>query len=220
MRNRRSWNILGLVLFMSFWSTISWAITPSWQASDTWQVKVSYPIIGKTDSWTAPITWQYRVAAVDTDSITLSISRVGGEPAAWLRVRRSDMTGIELKYTKDIRGAAREFSESFSSGTPVSSENFLAPYDLPVFPLQSEEHHEFSVVQYVAGLKSTGTITQDTASADLLPTTAASSVKGPFLKVSCARNGQELFAQYWKTGLPWPVYGENRNMRYWLVQHD
>jgi hypothetical protein len=220
MRKSLAFMTFLLSISLSFWSTITWAFTPTWQLAEEWQVKVAYPVAGKSGTWTAPIVWHYRVATLDQDNITLAVSRAGTEPEATLRYRRADMSLVEIQYVKQLRGARKSFTESFASGLPVASEAFLAPYDTPIFPLQAPDRQEYAFTQSVAGLKTVGTIVQEVVSTSTLPADAGATDDGSFLKVSCSRNRTMLFELYWQTGQPWPTYGENRNMRYWLVHHE
>jgi hypothetical protein len=60
-----------------------------------------------------------------------------------------------------------------------------------------------------------------TGAEDAFPSRSNLSDAVDYLKVTVAYDdGTFIFTQYWRQGAPWPSYGENESMRYWLVDDE
>lgn len=181
---------------------------PRWAAGDVWSVLVSYPAAG--DGWSDPVRWVYRVAATPETGHDGYILAVTGPEMKARLVYRGDFSLAEVEIVRAIRERRIVTDLAYEAGAPVLTERSPVPFDTPLFPLLSGAAGEYRVRHAIGdGLFVTVTVRQTVAS-----------IPGDeeLLAVTCAWGDTEGFVQHWGQGRPWPLYGENRNMRYWLVE--
>ncbi len=122
--------------------------------------------------------------------------------------------------SKMRRGKEVSRTLTYGNGFPVSTEQTLIPFDTPVFPLIPPSSNSFSAVKHISrSLKVAETVRQEVRLAGKVPELPDWPADKPLIEVRCTRkDGTLLFVQYWSEDFPWPVFGQNGNMKYWLKQ--
>ena len=199
---------------------------PKWSVGDSWLVKVVYPSPMVKDQWSAPVYWEYCVTGRETDGdaeryivdVRERSGRVG--LTARLFYRCADLSLARVDMEKLSRGETLCTTLVYAKGAPVVTERTLVPYDTPVFPFSGDGSAAYQVVKgSQGGVKLPKTYRQQVALVPVVDTEGLSDAGGLFYEVTCIddKKGDLLFFQRWSPLYPGPVYGENRNMRYWLV---
>lgn len=208
-----------------------WAIgadtfLPVWQVGERWLVKTVYSSHLNENEWSAPVYWEYEIVGREecgSEScyvLEIKEQKSGLKLSTQLMYRTKDFSLAKAEITKTRRGKQVVKVLNYERGIPILTEQTLTPYDKPVFPLYLPSSTDFSVTKVVSpGLKATETIRQEVRQvcrAEELPDWLEDQ---DLTEVRCsATNGNLIFIQYWDKNLPWPVYGQNRNMKYWMVE--
>ena len=202
---------------------------PVWQEGQTWLVKVSYPDFSRKDEWSSPVVWRYTVvgeSGVGAERLLIvEVSREGenaSQAAATLTVHATDMSPKEVETTKMRRGKPLSTTVKYEEKRPLITQTSMVPIDLPIFPLQLGERNGYPVTQELAGdLMRKREIIVDTTESRIPESERAKSDTSAYFKVTVAfDDGDILFTQYWKEGKPWPSFGMNGSMKYWLVDDE
>ena len=199
-------------------------VSPVWKEGDTWLVKAVYRLHPDEDKWSGPVLWEYTIVGFDEDGseghYILEIRNQKGHMKLTSRLiyRAEDLSLIRAEITKTRRG--QEFVKvlTYHGGTPVVTEQTLTPYDIPVFPLTCPSSLDFEVTRQVDQLKAVQNIRQEVrqvSGAEGLPDQLPGQ---DLIEVKCIGKDGLIFEQYWDKNSPWPVYGRNGNMKYWLVK--
>ena len=199
---------------------------PAWQVGDRWLVKAVYPSPLDEGEWSAPVYWEYEIVGREEHGsescyvLEINDQKGGLKLSARLMYRTEDLSLARAEITKTRRGKRIVKVFTYERGAPVQTEQTLIPYDTPVFPFHSPSSIDFSVTKHVSqGLKATETVRQEVrqvCGAQELPDWQEDR---DLTEVRCsASDGTLIFVQYWDKNLAWPVYGQNRNMKYWLVE--
>jgi len=199
-------------------------ITPVWRQGDTWLVRSVYRSYPDEDKWSEPVFWEYKIVGFEGNGsdghYILEIRNREGhlKLTARLMYRAEDLSLIRVEITKVRR--SEEFVKvlTYSGGMPVVTEQTLTPYDTPVFPLVCPSSTDFAFTKQIDQLKTVQTVRQEVrqvSGADELPEQFPGK---DLIEVRCTGKDGLIFVQYWDKNLPWPVYGENRNMKYWLAE--
>lgn len=203
------------------------SLMPVWKMGDIWVVRAIYPSPANRAEWSTPVYWEYRVAGIEEQGPeTFFVLEVKDrdnlvELNAQLLYREADLSLVEARIRKKgRRGKAITRTFNYEPGRPVRTGQSIIPYDTPVFPLIFPSSVQFSVKKRIAeGLMSVQNVRQDIREGAGAEVESGSYKGGGLIEVKCAGDdGTSIFVQYWREGLPWPVYGENRHMRYWLVE--
>ncbi|MDM8524625.1 hypothetical protein QUF80_14750 [Desulfococcaceae bacterium HSG8] len=219
------WLVIGLlVCFPQI--ILAEMISPNWQTGDEWVVKAVYHSPVKKNEWSAPVYWKYAVTNRGTNAaggfyvvevsgsdraLQLSARMVYGEDFSLLRA--------ELKNIRRGKEIARTMK--YGKGKPARTEQTLIPYDNPVFPLRASSSADFSVTRRISDdLKVKDTIRQEIQTANSVTELPDWPENKVLTQVRCSlvkKDVKPIFVQYWYKNLPWPVFGQNENMKYWLV---
>ncbi|MDD5724327.1 MAG: hypothetical protein PHY29_11415 [Syntrophales bacterium] len=200
------------------------SFSPVWRVGDHWTVKAvyrSYPDQGK---WSEPVFWRYDIVErAQEGGMEYLIMEVRDREdrlkvSSRLVYRAEDLSLVRVEASKTRRG--KEFVTVLACGgaAPVATEQTLTPYDTPVFPLICPSSLDFSVTKHVDQLKAVRTVRQEVRQVSGVEEMPGLSPGGDLIEVICTGKDELVFTQYWDTALPWPVYGENGNMKYWLVR--
>lgn len=197
---------------------------PSWQAGDRWLVKAIYPSHAAGDKWSEPVFWDYEVIGLEgygpEARYILEIRDRDGRVNLKTRLAYSagDLSLVRAEILSVRRGEESVRVLAYDGGTPVVTEQTLAPFDSPAFPLAWPSSAEFSVIRQIDGLKDVRSVRQEVrwvTESDEVPGHLPGS---RLIEVKFTGKDGLIFVQYWDRAYPWPVYGENINMRYWLVK--
>ncbi len=210
-------------------------IYPVWQVGDKWMVKAVYPSSMKKDEWSAPVYWEYNVVTTCEENgskncYAVEVRDHSGSLKLTARLTYiKDSPNLFLSHaeiTKTRRGKEIVRVLTYPKGIPVRTEQTLIPYDTPVFPLRSPSSADFTTIKHVSqGLRATDILRQEVRQvgrAEDIPDWPAEKELTEvrlFLGTDRVANDETpVFVQYWHGNLPWPVFGRNRNMKYWLVE--
>lgn len=201
---------------------------PGWVQGQNWVVAVSYPSPLKKGGWSDPVRWRYRVTenpgTTPVSVFILEISRADTEntPVAVIRLAGETLAPISMETLVRRQGKSVSRTEEFEELRPLITEGVMAPVDLPIFPLTEGDTAGYTVSRTVAGdLVRKRKIIVRAATTESLPSESGLSGAFDYFKVTAAYDdGTPIFSQYWKEGAPWPSYGENDSMRYWLVDDE
>lgn len=224
------WRIFWLaVLFIvacAPWATGADTFLPVWQVGERWLVKAVYPSHLNEDKWSAPVYWEYEIVGREKHGsescyvLEINDQKGGLKLRARLMYRLKDLSLARAEITRTRRGKQIIKVLTYERGAPVETKQSLTPFDTPVFPLHHPSSTDFSVTKNVSqGLKVANTLRQE-----VRQVCGAQELPGwpedrDLTEVRCsAIDGTLIFIQYWDKNLPWPVYGQNRNMKYWLVE--
>lgn len=202
---------------------------PQWHAADAdlvWQVQVVYASPGNQNTWSSPVLWEYRISKSENSGAEDRFIHINARcldmMAAHARFvyRKNDVTLVSAEISNIVRGDEKIKTLTFDGGVPIASRQSPIPFDMPVFPVFPGVTGDFKVVSLIDGfLKKESVIEQ--------AVTVVSGGAPPFpewtagkqlFKIECRdkNDGKRLFVQYWDADYPWPVYGENKNMKYWM----
>ncbi len=215
-----AWVAMIVLLCASIAAGSESVFSPGWRVGDTWLVKAVYPSPVADDEWSAPVYWNYRVAGREMEGaeetyivdVSEQTGRVGLKARLFYRCADGSLAGVDME--KMSRGKIIGTTLVYEKGVPAVSERTLIPCDTPVFPLEEPLSSEYRITRAMGGgMKTERIVRQDVRK---VPDTEGSS--SPLFEVRCTDDkGSTLFLQRWSSHYPWPLYGENRNMRYWLV---
>lgn len=199
---------------------------PLWHVGDKWLVKAVYHSPLNKEEWSAPVYWEYKVVAREEHGpesyyiLEIKDQKGGLRLTTRLVYRLEDFSLARAEITKTRRGKQIVKVLTYERGAPVETEQSLTPFDTPVFPIHSPSSADFSVIKHVGnGLKATETVRQDVRKVSGTEELPGWPEDRELTEVKCsASDGTIIFVQYWDKKLPWPVYCQNRNMKYWLVQ--
>lgn len=202
--------------------------TTFWKVGDRWTVKAVYRVEGKADGWSKPVYWEYEIRGLNTsgddECFELSITPRSGQivkTGVRMLIRCRDLTPAVVEIPKNRRGKEYTTVIRYGGSAPVETEQTLAPYDMPVFPLCSSSSSAFRFMRSIGeGLQQVKKIRQD------VQVRSEHAVDGEkivcderLFEVTCFDSNKNImFQQYWCAGSKWPLYGWNRDMRYWLVE--
>ena len=200
-------------------------IFPAWKVGDCWQVRVVYPSPVADNEWSAPLYWNYRVAGREMEGteeryivdVSEQTGRVGLKARLFYRCADGSLAGVDME--KMSRGKIIGTTLVYEKGVPAVSERTLIPCDTPVFPLEAPSSSEYRITHAIgAGMKAEKVVRQDVRRVPNAEGSSSPAADSPLFEVKCTDDkGSNLFLQRWCSHYPWPLYGENRNMRYWLV---
>jgi len=236
---------ISVILFLLFIPQMLWAekmiIFPAWQPGETWIVKAVYHSIMNKDEWSEPVFWEYKVTDIkDNGSEKYYIIDVKEQKESKLNLTArltyqteckkitcgSEISEkcnipilIKAEITKFRQGKESVNILEYEKGVPVWTEQTLIPFDTPVFPLCSESSLDFTVIRKISDeLKVKETVRQDVQIVkgikeipDLLPEKEIAEIK-------CVKKDKTIFVQYWSENIPFPLFGWNENMKYWLIK--
>jgi hypothetical protein len=220
------WPAVLFIVACAPWATGADTFLPVWQVGERWLVKAVYPSHLNEDEWSAPVYWEYEIIGREDHGsescyvLEIKDQKGGLKLSARLMYRLKDLSLARAEITKTRRGKQVVKVLTYERNIPILTEQTLTPYDKPVFPLHLPSSTDFSVTREVSpGLKASKTIRQEVrqvSGAQELPDWPENR---DLTEVRCsATDGTIIFIQYWDKNLPWPVYGQNRNMKYWLVE--
>jgi len=209
------------------WSTEFFS--PSWKVGDTWVVKAVYPDPFENGKWSSPVFWEYEVAREESLAsgncvIIEVLEKTEKEDRQPLRLtyRLKDHRLLRAEITKTRQGKESLIQLTYEGEYPVETQQSPVPFDSPVFPLRIPSSVMFSIQKDISGgLKKTEPMRQVVQKVHGLAESA--DVPGEYnrkelIRVQCEdAQGNVIFSQYWDETSPWPVYGSNVNMKYWLM---
>ena len=198
---------------------------PEWEIGKTWKVSVQYRDNWNENQWHTPVQWEYRVtgkdrirdlSAIRIDAYAID-ERFPLKATLWYHVETRSL--IKIKQIKRIAGKTIESVLTFEPGNPVVSSRATVPCDTPVWNQPSGTRRRYSEeTRFIDGLKASENIFQHV---QLLTQKPADNIEKEsqvlLVTVSDDKDSQLLLLKYEK-GKPWPVYGENSNMKYRLKE--
>ena len=194
-------------------------ISPKWQIGDHWTVKTIYPSPTQENVWSSPTFWSYRVSALDEGRVVLSVLNSDGLEQVKLTYLRNGGALVHAEVAKQRRGEMTVIGLDFQGGAPIVTSQSPAPFDTPVFPLRRGGSCEFLEERSFANnLKVIDKVRQTVSECVASPPEVSVPLPVGSIEVSITRSdGSLLFRQFWSPEHSWPLYGENPNMKYWLV---
>lgn len=198
-------------------------VTPVWKEGDTWFVQVVYPV-QRGGGWSSPVLWEYRVSGVpgpDSNRYVLEVKGLRSTPKLEVRLTyRNDFSLAGVEIIRTLRGRNIVTALEYESGAPIQTEHTLTPCDTPVFPLCLPSSTDYSLIRRIdEELKIRETVRQEVCRVRGVEELSGWPEDRDLIEVKChSKDGTLVFVQYWDENLPWPVYGRNGNMKYWLVR--
>ena len=197
-------------------------VNPVWKEGDTWSVQVVYPVQG--GGWSSPVLWEYSVSGVpgpNSNRYMLEVKGLRSAPRLEVRLtyrNNFSLAGVEIIRT--LRGRNIVTALEYESGAPIQTEHTLTPCDTPVFPLCLPSSTDYYLIRRIdEELKIRKTVIQEVCQAREVEELPDWPEDRDLIEVKChSEDGSLSFVQYWDENLPWPVYGWNGNMKYWLVR--
>ena len=182
-------------------------------------MKTIYPSPTQENAWSPPVFWTYKVSDDGGSRVVLSVLNSQGEEHLKLTYSRNNHALLRAEILKQRRSEGSVISLNFQTSAPVLSSQSAIPFDTPVFPLRPGTSTEFLVQRRVGDqLNAIETLRQTVHETNINPPEISNGSPGGTLDVVCTRaDGTLLFRQFWSPEHPWPLYGENSNMKYWLV---
>lgn len=226
MKIKNKYFFLYFVTFfvLLFSATHVLGFTPQWKPGDTWVVAVSYAQAFGSQKWSEPVYWNYSISdAGNEDGPELILeARNHTDNSLGLRVWLSDeLTPVKVQTVRKIRGR-KEIRETVpESDFPVLVGYTPTPFDFPVFPLEVPSTKNFTRIRSLSPaseLRTSENLCQESRSNIEIPERYDIEPQQLIEVKVLSREQETLFLQYWDKNLPWPLYGENRNMKYRLVQ--
>lgn len=199
---------------------------PVWRVGERWLVKAVYPSHLNEDKWSAPVYWEYEIVGREEHGsescyvLEIKDQNGGLKLSARLIYRLSDLSLARAEITKTRRGKQIIKVLTYESGAPVETQQSLTPFDTPVFLFHPFSSTDFLFRRRISqGLKATKIIRQEIRQVSGAQELQDWPEDRELIEVKCtAGDGTLIFIQYWDKNLPWPVYGQNRNMKYWMVE--
>ena len=229
----RKYSILSLVVPALFFISVflvkaagADSFCPVWQVGDHWTVRAVYPSHLNEDEWSAPVYWEYWIAGREEHGsesyYVLEIKDQNGslKLSTRLMYRPEDISLARAEITKTRRGKEVIKVLTYKRGIPVRTEHTLTPCDTPVFPLCLPSSTDYSLTRRIdEELKVRETFRQEVCRAREVNELPDWPEDRDLIEVKCrSKDGTLIFVQYWDENLPWPLYGRNGNMKYWLVK--
>jgi len=199
---------------------------PQWHTGLVWRVQAVYASPGSQNTWSQPVSWEYRIAESENLPSGQSVINVAARcldeiaVSARFTYRKNDMTLESAEISKSVRGRKKINSLTFEGGVPVVTRQSPIPFDAPVFPVYPGLKLDYKVVSRIDDFLKKQIIIEQAVTVEpggVFPLPEWTAGKQLF-KVECfsREDGERIFVQYWDADLPWPVYGENKNMKYWI----
>lgn len=218
--------LLSVLFFIGLFTTVSLcggqdAFVPQVSTGRSWEVKAQYRSMGNNEEWFPPMRFLYTIHAAGGDEQRIQVTDQSGALIGTIRLEEG-FSLLEVDTLKRVRGEWVRKALCFDKAGPVKTVEAPFPFDWPVFPLYPGRIRDFpTLIRLDDGLTARRFIRQkvEPVTARELPELVnQKEAQGCVLKVTCVdSSGGLIFIQYWAEGLPWPVYGENSDMRYWLV---
>lgn len=201
--------------------------TPERPDGAAWDVTAIYASPDSAGTFSKPLQLRYQVGhskKEDADDIyRIHAACIEGGPNAngVFFYRKENHSMCRAEFSRVFR--SNPVQEQFVSESirPASFSRSIFPCDSPVFPLSPDAVIEFTYVEMMHdGLKSLNSIFQKVTTGFFQDARLPARWRDRRLfKVECLdQKGVVIFMQYWAEHLPWPVYGENQSMRYWLEE--
>ena len=195
---------------------------PTWHTGDRWLVKAVYPMPFKEGQWSAPVLWEYRITGCREGCYILDITDTKGflKLSGRIFYRQDDLSLVRAEITRFRHGKPAVRILTYAGGTPIQTEHTLTPCDMPVFPLHLPSFTDYFVTRRIdQELKTRETVRQKASLVRRTEELPGWLEDRNLIEVKClSEDGTLIFLQYWDENSPWPVYGENKNMKYWLVK--
>jgi len=212
------------VLVFSVQSASGDVVSPVWKEGDAWVVRAVYRSHHDDDQWSEPVFWEYEIVGFEGDGsdgrYTLEIRDREGRLKLTSRLvyRAEDLSLVRVEITKTRRGEGFVKVLTYNGDTPVVTEQTLTPYDTPVFPFTCPSSIDFSVTKQIDRLKAIRTVRQEVRQVSGVDELPDMPPERDLIEVKCTGKDGLIFMQYWDSAFPWPLYGRNMNMKYWLVR--
>lgn len=202
--------------------------SPTWNEGQQWRVKAVYPSLSPEkpgDSWSEPVIWFYRVVEKKLyqgeECFFIEVRDLeGGLGIGLLMIYRArDFLLLNTQMIRQVRQRRMETSLDYEGSVPVRTTGSIIPFDTPAFPLVYPSDRYFKTTRRVSHeLKAQEIIRQQVELIKPGKDLPIEIKTDQLIKVECTRQGgQSWFVQYWDARYPWPVFGYNNSIKYWLV---
>lgn len=199
--------------------------TPAWRQGQQWTVKAVYIKPPPQQGWSHPLFWRYTVMGVENldgrpcyrVQVVPADNPSKAETTLWVDQDNFLLTSVEV--VRNRRGRRIPNLLRFDQAAPVKTRHTITPYDWPVFPILpgSETHYRLER-QVGVDLKTVERVKQQVENTTAGPELPGVPAGTSLMKVTCTgRDDRLLFEHYYEPDAPWPVYGVNDSMQYWLV---
>lgn len=190
-------------------------ISPCFNDGDSWKVRVYTRQYQDDSSFSSRYKdYQYSVSNID-DAATevrykvsiVSLADQNPEASFLYFDKQHQLLKVDIKTR--VAGKSIAFVIDANPGQPFTTVHGYIPCDYPAFPLAGDQDMEFVTYRKITKRLKRKEIIKQRSTAD-----------GASISVTCTVDNDMLFSQVWKPGLPFPVYGENKNMRYELISEE
>jgi len=239
------YKIISVILFLLIIPQILRAekmiIYPAWQPGEKWIVKAVYHSLPNKDEWSEPVFWEYKVTDIKengtekyyiidvkaSDNNNLNLTARLTYRTECKKITCSSETSekcnipifIKAEISKSRLGKESVNILEYEKYVPVRTEQTLIPFDTPVFPLCSPSSLDFTLIRKISDeLKVKETVRQDVKQVNGIKEIPDLTPEKEITEIKCIKNDKTLFVQYWSENIPFPLFGWNENMRYWLVK--
>lgn len=215
--------ILCILLCIPVSASSAESFTPKWNIGDEWTVKAVFPAGPEGKEWSSPVRFAYSVSEKKESPgkfLVITIRDIAGGLGltTTLFYRKNGFFMERAEIGKMFRGKKIVKTLKWESASPVQTRHTLTPFDSPGFPIVSPSSEAMSIKRRVGD----DLFIRETVRKIVGPSKKDDKIPGikdrkDLIEVRCVtEKGRLIFTQYWDPKLPWPVYGENENMRYWL----
>jgi hypothetical protein len=232
--------------------------TPTWQIGEEWVLESSHKDLkSDVESWQAPIQWVFKVRAIKEKNgvecyvihIHANNPDVKNQAVLWLA--KDDLRPVRvIDLYPTLNGM--KYSEKEvdpNNPQPLLSEDTIVPYDLPVFPLETEQANraqgadgfsaygkikeaigkKFAKIRNVGGLSFKRTVSQNNKQ----PKRQNSDGFGAYSAQGMSKDAQQAYSieiseeraqndisQTWRQGYPWAVASTKRDRKVRLIKYQ
>lgn len=196
-----------------------------WNVGDRWFVNAVQRLPAAGDEWSAPIVWEYSVTARENRGnecfyivdVTQRSGDGGHHARLWYRCEDRSLAKIEVNGGRNEK--SRIMKLAFDDPVPVCTERSIIPFDSPLFPDEIPSIRHYQLSRNIGGSLLKKVDLKQEAKLYSGKVGFCPWVEGDDLvEIRCTQGQDVKFVQYWERGRPWAVCGDNRDVRYWLVE--
>ena len=196
-------------------------LNPAFSPNQVFHMKVQHRRLDSHIRWSEPLSLYYRTGSSPQAGRYINVFSGQGKEVGRIFFDH-EMRIRAVEFWQYVRGKGRKKVLNFYQERPIRGTGAIFPYDWPIFPLRIGEALTFTrIISLSGGLTAKRKITQvveQVMKGEVSREKWAALGEGPLARVQCRNGkGELIFTQYWARGCLLPLYGENPDMRYWLV---